>query len=246
MMYRKLKRKFSIDATQLSVRPYVAWYVRWSIFVPFVLAAAGLAWWAYDSGLEFAGFHRGQTQQELEKLHAQVITLSQENGTLNSKVAQYEQQIQIDRASSQETTKQLKNLNDENAHLQEDLAFFQNLTETRGKQGELGIHRLKLEHDLIPGEYRVRMLLVQSGQRAKQFVGSYQFVATLLENGQRTTQVFPAMNEVNAQFKLDFKYYQRIEQTLHFPTGSQLESVQVRVFESDAHEPKVRQNVSPS
>jgi septal ring factor EnvC (AmiA/AmiB activator) len=246
MMYRKLKRKFSIDATQLSVRPYVAWYVRWGMFLPFVLAAAGLAWWAYDSGLEFAGFHRGQTQQELQQLHTQVTTLSQENIALNSKVAQYEQQIQINQASNLEIAKQLKNLNDENAHLREDLAFFQNLTETRGKEGELAIHRLRLEHDSMPGEYRVRMLLVQSGQRAKQFVGSYQLVATVLDNGQRTTQIFPATGEVDAQFKLNFKYYQRIEQTLHLPAAVQLESVQVRVFELDAREPKVRQNVSPA
>ncbi|MBW8079121.1 MAG: hypothetical protein HKM01_11035 [Gallionella sp.] len=246
MSFRKLKRKFSIDATQLSVRPHVAWYVRWSIYVPFVLGAIGMAWWAYDSGLEFAGFHRGQAQQELEKLHTQVISLSQENATLNSKIAQYEQQIQIDQASSQETTRQLKTLNDENAHLQEDLAFFQNLTESRGKEGELGIHRLKLEHDSMPGEYRVRMLLVQSGQRAKQFVGSYQLVATLMENGQRTNRLFPGSGEGDDQFKLNFKYYQRVEQALHLPPAAQLESVQVRVFESDAHEPKARQTVSPT
>jgi len=246
MMLRKLKRKFSIDATQLSVRPYVAWYVRWSMYLPFILAAGALAWWAYDSGLELAGFNRGQTQQELEKLRAQVNSLSQDNATLNNKVAQYEQQIRIDQASSQETVKQLKNLNDENAHLQEDLGFFQNLTETRGKEGELGIHRLKLEHDPIPGDYHVRMLLVQSGQRAKQFVGSYQLVATLVENGQTTTQIFPVKGGADSEFKLNFKYYQRIEQTMHLSSTAQLESVQVRVFESDAHEPKVKQNVSPT
>lgn len=246
MMFRKIKRKFSIDATQLSVRPHVAWYVRWSMYIPFVLVAAGLAWWAYDSGLEFAGFHRGQTQRELEQLHVQVDTLSRENAILNSKVAQYEQQIQINQASNLETAKQLKNLNDDNAHLQEDLAFFQNLTETRGKEGELAIHRLRLDHDSMPGEYRVRMLLVQSGQRAKQFVGSYQLVATVVENGQKSTQIFPLKGEIDTQFKLNFKYYQRIEQTLHLPATVQLESVQVRVFDLDAHEPKVRQTVSPT
>ncbi len=51
MMFRRIKRKLSIDATQLSVRPHVSWYVRWSIYVPFVLAAIAMAWWAYDSGL---------------------------------------------------------------------------------------------------------------------------------------------------------------------------------------------------
>ena len=98
----------------------------------------------------------------------------------------------------------------------------------------------------MPGEYRVRMLLVQSGQRAKQFVGSYQLVATLVENGQKTNLIFPPPGEGDAQFKLNFKYYQRVEQALHLPAAAQLESVQVRVFESEAREPKVRQNVSPT
>lgn len=246
MMFRKIKRKFSIDATQLSVRPHVAWYVRWGMYVPFVLAAAGATWWAYDSGMEFAGFHRGQTQQELDSLHAQVATLTQENSLLNGKVARYEQQIQIDQASSLETTKQLKNLNDENAQLQEDLAFFQNLTESRGKEGELAIHRLRLEHDTMPGEYRVRMLLVQSGQRAKAFSGSYQLLLTLSDQGQKTTLLLPAAGEGDAPYKLNFKYYQRVEQTLHVSATAQLESVQVRLFEAGGREPKVKQSVAPT
>lgn len=246
MMFRKIKRKFSIDATQLSVRPHVSWYVRWSIYVPFVLAAIAMAWWAYDSGLELAGFHRGQTQRELEQLQTQVTTLTQENLQLNNKVAQYEQQIQINQASSAETAKQLKTLSEENSHLQEDLGFFQNLTETRGKTGELGVHRLRLDHDTMPGEYRLRMLLVQSGQRAKQFTGSFQLVATVLEDGKRSTLIFPATDGDKPQFKLDFKYYQRVEQALHLPATATLENVQVRVFEGEAHEPKVKQTVSPS
>ncbi len=247
MIYRKIKRKFSIDATQLSVRPHVAWYVRWSIYIPFVLAAIAMAWWAYDSGLEFAGFHRGQTRQELEELHTKVDTLTHENALLNSKVAQYEQQIEINHASNAETAKQLKVLNDDNAHLQEDLAFFQNLTEAKGKVGELGIHRLRLDPDPMVGEYRARFLLVQGGQRAKAFIGTYQLVATIVENGQRSNVVFPENQADSAQFKLDFKYYQRIEQSLHIPVNAQLESVQVRVFDnSGAREPKVRQSVAPT
>lgn len=246
MIFRRIKRKFSIDATQLSVRPHVAWYVRWSIYIPFVLAAIGMAWWAYDSGLEFAGFHRGQTQHELEQLHTQVAKLTQENVVLYNKVAQYEQQLQINEASSAETAKQLKSLSEENSHLQEDLGFFQNLTETRGKAGELGVHRLRLDADTMPGEYLLRMLLVQSGQRAKQFTGSYQLVATLVEGGKRSTMVFPTAEGNKAQFKLDFKYYQRIEQALHLPPAATLENVQVRVFEGESREPKVRQTVSPT
>ena len=214
--------------------------------MPFVLAALALAWWAYGSGLELAGFHRGEAQQELTALREQAARLGAENMQLSSQVAQYERQIQIEQASSQEVSRQLKNLSDENGRLQEDLAFFQNLTAMRGKEGDLGVHRLRLERDKMPGEYHLRMLLVQSGQRAKEFSGSYQLVATVLKNGQRTTYLFPQDASGNAQFQLSFKYYQRVEQSIQLPQDAQLENIQVRIFEQGASEPKVRQNVSVS
>ena len=99
---------------------------------------------------------------------------------------------------------------------------------------------------MIPGEYHLRMLLVQSGQRAKIFSGNYQLVATVVENGQSTTHVFPQDESGNAQFKLSFRYYRRIEQSIQLPPDAQLESVQVRIFEQGATEPKVRQSVSLS
>ena len=98
----------------------------------------------------------------------------------------------------------------------------------------------------MPGEYHLRMLLVQSGQRAKTFSGSYQLIATIIENGQSTTQVFPHDEPGNAQFKLSFRYYRRVEQSIQLPPDAQLENVQVRIFEQGITEPKVRQNVSLS
>jgi len=245
-MLRRVKRSFGISAPKLSVRLHIPWYLRWSMMLPFLLAALGLAWWAYGSGLELAGFHRSQTEEELTRLREQTSKLTIENKRMSDQIAQFERQIQIEQASNKETSKQLKNLSDENVRLQEDLAFFQNLTAMHGKEGELGIHRLRLERDKMPGEYHIRMLLVQSGQRAKEFNGKYQLVATLLKNGVRNVQLFPETPEENAQFQLNFKYYQRVEQGIRIPEDVQLESVQVRVFEQGSQEPKIKQNINPS
>jgi hypothetical protein len=98
----------------------------------------------------------------------------------------------------------------------------------------------------MPGEYHLRMLLVQSGQRVKEFNGSYQLVATVLENGARTTRLFPQSESGNTQFQLNFKYYQRVEQSIQLPQNIQLENIQVRIFEEGAREPKVRQTVNLS
>ena len=98
----------------------------------------------------------------------------------------------------------------------------------------------------MPGEYHLRMLLMQSGQRVKEFNGSYQLVATILKNGAKATQMFPQNAAENAQFQLNFKYYQRIEQSIQLPQDVQLESIQVRVFERGAREPAVRQSIGLS
>lgn len=245
-MWKRAKRRFSIYAPKVSIRPHIPWYLRWSLVLPFVLGAAGLIWFAYNSGLQFAGFHRGETIEELTLLRGQVTKLTAENAQLNSQLVKYERQIQMAQGSSQETVHQLKVLNDENAKLQEDLSFFQSLTATRAQEGELAVHRLRLEHEKMPGEYRVRMLFVQGGQRAKELVGHYQLVATLIKNGQKTTQMFPVSDAVSAPFQFKFKYYQRVDQIIQIPQDVQLEGIQVRVFEQGAREPKIRQSVNLS
>lgn len=243
-MLRQVKRSFGIAAPRLSVRTHIAWYLRWCLILPIVLGVGGLVWSAYESGLEFAGFHRSEAQRELTGLNARLAGLSDENVQLSKKLAQYEQQIRIEQGSSQETARQLKVLHEENARLQEDLSFFQNLTATKGKEGELAIHRLSLERERIRGEYRVRMLLVQSGERVKEFVGGYQLVATVVQNGRKTTRLFPSDVSGYAQFKLNFKYYQRLEQNVMLPPDAQLQNIQVRLFEQGVRDPMVRQSVN--
>ena len=245
-MWRGVERRLGISAPQMKVRPHVVWYVRWGMILPFVFAAIAMAWWAYDSGLEFAGFNRGKAEDEIAKLSERVANLELENVQLSDQVAQDVRQLQIEQASHHETLGQVKSLRDENTRLQEDLVFFQNLTATHGKKGELGVHRLTLERDKLPGEYHLRMLLVQSGQRAKEFRGRYQLVATVRENGMATTHEFPQKESENAQFSLKFKYYQRVEQNILLPPAAELEGVQVRIFKKGEIEPKVRQDVSPS
>jgi hypothetical protein len=246
MIFRKARRKFNMDATRLSVRPHVSWKLRWGLRLPFLLLAAALAWWAYESGLQVAGFHRGKSDQELTALREKVMSLGAENTALGIKLVEFEQQTQIDRASIQETSQQLKNLTAENTRLEDDLSFFQNLTASNGKEGELGLHRAKLEQDAMPGDYHITMLLVQSGQRAKPFVGALQLVASIVQNGQKSMLIFPQAGAPSADFALDFKYYYRIERALHIPADAKLEAVQIRIIERGVSEPKIRQNIELS
>lgn len=243
---RGFRRKFSISAPRLSVRPYVPWYVRWAIAVPFLIIIGMAVMWAYDSGLELAGFHRGQAEQELSDLRDRVHTLEDENAKLVNQIAAYERQGQIERASDAEVSTQLKNLNDENVRLKEDLLFFENLPLTGTREAELSLHRLKLEPDSLPGEYHLRMLLVQSvQQRGKEFKGNLQLVVNGEQDGRKIVLQFPQENSPQdvAAYQLSFKYYQRVDKVITLPHEMSLENVQVRVFERGMPEPRIKQMV---
>ena len=248
MLIRKLKRKFSISAPKLSVRPFVPWYVRWAITLPFIFAAGGLVWWAYDSGLELAGFHRGLAEKELDGLHTRVTFLTNENAELSNQVASFERQMQIDRSAMQETSKQINTLSDENEQLKEDLSFFQNLPLTAGREGDLSIHRLKVESNSLPGEYHCRLLLVQDVQQGgKDFQGNLELLVSGNQDGKKVVLQFPRANTQEvADSQLSFKYYQRVDRVFKIPSDVKIESVQVRVFEKGSHEPKVQQTVGLS
>jgi hypothetical protein len=245
-MIRRLRRKFSISAPRLSVRPHVPWYVRSAIAMPVLVVFAVMVWWAYDSGLELAGFHRGQAEQELSQLRDRVLYLETENAMLSNQVAAYERQGQIAQASDVEINAQVKSLTDENTRLKEDLLFFQNLPLTAGPDAELSIHRLKIEPDTLPGEYHCRMLLVQSVQRrGKEFIGKLQLVVDGEQDGRKVVLQFPQENSPQdmAAHQLNFKYYQRVDKVFRLPPEMKVESVQVRVFEKGMQEPKAKQTV---
>ncbi len=247
-MLKAFTRKFSISAPRLSVRPHVPWYVRWAITIPFILAAGGLVWWAYDSGLELAGFHRGLAEKELDVLRDRVATLESENIKLTNQHSADERQAQIELAAMQEMLVQVKILNEENVRIKEDLSFFQNLPLTSGREAELSIHKLKVEADALPGEYRCRMLLVQNvQQRGKEFQGKIQLLVTVNQDGKKVMLQFPQENSPDlAESQLSFKYYLRIDRAIKLPPEAKIESVQVRVFEKGGKEPKLKQTVELS
>ncbi len=250
MRFRKFERKFSISAQRLSVRPHIPWYIRWAIAIPFILVFGGVVWWAYDSGLELAGFHRGQAVKELEGLHENLLSLQEENAKLSSQAASFERQAQMEHAANQEIANQIKLLSDENVRLKENLSFFQNLPLAQGENdGDISILRLKVERDSLPGEYYCRLILVQSvKQRGKAFQGNMQLIVNAVQNGKKVVLQFPQATALQdlAAYQLNFKYYQVIDRGFKVSPDVTIENVQVRVFERGVREPKVVQSVGLS
>lgn len=246
-MLRALNRKFGISAPRVAVRPHIAWYWRWLGIAVIFAGALGLAWWGYDAGRTFAGFDKNEVTEELGKLRELASRVQEENASLRSRAAAAERQLQIERASHDDLAKQVKALGDENTHLKEDLAFFQNLMTPAGKPGELSIYHFKVEREKVPGEFRYGLLLIQGGQRAKEFHGTLQLLANVVQNGKKALVTLPGDGPKSAQaFSVNFKYYQRVEGGFRLAPDMVLESLQIRVFENGSADARITQTVNPS
>ncbi len=230
----------------MAVRPDVPWYWRLLRIVAALALAGAVAW-----GL-LALFGRDmqgrEASTEFARLHERMQHDASELAELRPKVAQAERQMQIDRATAADLSRQVKALAFENAALKEDLAFFQSLMSSeKGREGTISVNRFRLQPEPTAGEYRYRMLLVQAGQRLREFHGSLQFVLDVQQDGRKLVLTLPPEAEREARdYQLSFKFFQRIEGTFKLTPGSVLKGMQVRVFENGVRTPKLTQSLNVS
>jgi hypothetical protein len=238
---------FGISAPRMAVRTAIPWYWRWLGLIILAVVIMMFSRTAYDFGKKFAGFDQSESDKEVQRLMAANTKLEQAVAQLSGNLAQLERQMQIERATYDDLVKQVKALTGENAGLKEDLAFFQTLMPLGGKEGGVAVNRFMVQNDALPGEYRYRLLLTQTGQRAKDFQGRLQFVVNLQQDGKKAVMTLPAEDDKEARvFRLNFRFYQRVEGTFRVTPGTVVKSMQVRVLEGDNKEPRLTQQANLS
>jgi hypothetical protein len=244
---RRLKHRFGIAAAPLAVRRHVAWYWRLPLLVVILLAGGiALSWLLYDAGARFVSPDRGAAVDELPRLREKLGSLERENASLRSEGAQSERRMQIEQATQNDLAKTVKTLQHENAQLKEDLTFFRKQMSSDKSDGDLSIYRFKVENTM-PGEYRYQLLLLQGGQREREFRGKVQFLVSFTQGGEKLVMTLPSAKEEEARsYNLNFKYYQRLEGVFHVEPKAQVKKVQIRVFENGAAQPKLMQTVNLS
>ena len=241
---KAIQRRFGIAAPRMSVRTHIAWYWRWFWMGVMLAVSLALAYMIYDVGGKLAGFERGETKQELEELTKINKQLKQENASLRAATTANERQLQIEQATQDDLAKHANMLQDENTRLKEDLSFFRGLMSVGGKEGEVKVRSFKVERGLLPGEYRYRLLLLQSGQRDHEFVGTLQLVVNVIQNGKPSVLIIPDGKDKKAQsLNLNFKYYQRVDGTFQLAPGTIVKNVQVRVFQRASNQPVLTQTL---
>jgi len=243
----KLRQRFGIAAPKVAVRTHVPWYVRWLGLALLLAFSVALAAWMYDAGRRFAGFDRSEVEQELGAARAEVARLRDELQRLRAVANAADSKMSIERTAQEKLAQQIKAMEKENARLREELALFESmLSSDAASAAPLSVLRFKVEPDVLPGEYRYRLLLLASGpRRGKDFQGRLELVVSLTEEGHSAMITVPGKAEADAaNFLLNFKHFQRIDGIFRVNPKAKVASVQLRVYETGAPEPRVTKSAT--
>lgn len=243
---RQIRKRFGISAPKMTVRTHVAWYWRWLGMLVFLSLSLALAAWMYDTGRRFAGFDRGELENEYARLRESMTRLEAEAARLRAIANASDSRLKIEQTAQVQLGAQVKNLEEENNRLKEDLAFFENLVPTERRGDKVSIHRFKVEREVLPGEYRYRLLVLQGGRLDREFHGSLQLVIEMQQEGRDATIIIPESPEAAAAFKLNFKYFRRVEGTFRVPAGARVRTIQARILENGSSEARASQNANLS
>ena len=231
----------------MAVRPDVPWHWRSLRLAAWIALAIAAGWLLIKLAGGF-GASYGRLDSELVRLQETAEAQEKELADLRARAAQTDRQLQMERAAAADLAKQVKALTFDNAKLKEDLAFFQSVMSPAGaRDGAVSVSRVRLQPEGTAGEYRYQMVLVQSGQRTKEFKGRLQFVIDVQQQGRKVALMVPNDKEIDAKdYQLNFKFFQRVEGTFKLSPGSVLQGIQVRDFENGSRAPKLTHNLNLS
>jgi hypothetical protein len=245
--FAKLRQRFGIAAPHVAIHSQIPWYWRWVGFAVMLGISAASAAWIYDAGRRFAGFDRSEVQEELGRTQKSLDATRAELERLTVIANAADSRLSIERTAQQKLAQQIRTLEQDNARLKEELATFESMLSSEARNANsITVYRFKVEPDVLPGEYRYRLLLMTpSTRREREFHGRLELVVSLTEGGQSAMMSFPEQADAGAAaFKLGFKYFQRVEGTFRVSPKAKVESVQVRVYEAGATQPRATQSVT--
>ena len=244
----KLRQRFGIAAPKVAVRTHVPWYLRWLGVALLLAFSAAVAAWMYDAGRRFAGFDRNEVEDALAEARRDLGNTRDELKRLRALANSADSKLSIERTAQQKLAQQIGTLEQENAQLREELAIFESmLSSDTTNAAPLSILRFKIESQVIPGEFRYRVLLLAAGpRRGKEFEGRLELVVSMTQDGRNAMITVPGPTEPDsAAFHLSFKHFQRVEGVFRVDPKAKVGNVQVRVYEAGAKEPRVTQTATP-
>ncbi len=214
----------------MAVRSAMPWPVRWAIVALVFGFCAAIGLWAFEFGRDIAGLENG-SQSELLQLREKVKSLQIEMDAAHEQRNQAQSiantagvLVAAEKASSERLAAQVKQLDDDNRRLRDDLGFFEKLIPT-GSADAVAIRGMQAEA-LENGKIRWQVLVIQSKKNAPELVGKLEISFTGVLAGKPWSS--PASGTSVA---LKVQQYGRLEGVFDVPAQVSIKGMTAKVVE---------------
>lgn len=198
-----------------------------------VIAFAGSSYWLFQHAQERAGFDRQSAVTLRHELEERLDNLSGENERLRARLAVLERASQIDRESNTKVRDRVKELQDENLELKQELAFYRGIVSPEDRKAGLKIQSFQLSRGQAPGEFRYKLILTQVLKNDKVAQGSVALAVSGVLNGRPEQLPLSKLSQSNSdRLAFKFKFFQNFEGDIRLPEGFRPEAVHLSVTPS--------------
>lgn len=195
MRFRLLRRRLTISSPRMAVRSALPWPFRWAMLALVMGFCSAIGLWAFELGKEIAGLERG-SKEEAQRLRGELITVQGELLTTRQALDKAQSiantadaRVATERASHEGLLAQVKQLEQENRSLRDDLGFFERLIPANGVTG-ITIRGLQVEK-LDGGRLKWQALIIQSGKNPAEFNGRLELSFSGTQDGKPWNAVLP-------------------------------------------------------
>ena len=231
MRLRLLRRRLTISAPRMAVRSALPWPFRWAVLAIMLGFCGAIGLWAFDFGKDIAGLDHG-AKEELLQLHAEMDKLRDALEKANAERDKAQSiantagtLVTAEKASQDQYLLQVKQLEEENRSLKDDLGFFEKLIPSAGQDG---VAIRGLQGDMQDGKaLKWQVLVMQASKNVQEFNGRLELTFTGLENGKPWSATLPDT------VVLRLRQYGRLEGVFEVPAQVVVKSIAARVLEGN-------------
>ncbi len=225
-------RTTSLRTTGFVVRRHRPWAMA-IVVVVLLVAFAGSSWWLFHYAQERAGFDAAGANRALgdlrDKLEAAEATITE----LRGQIAILERAGQIDRESQLQVRDQVKELQEENLELKQELAFYRGIVSPEDRQAGLKIQSFEISPGAEPNQHRYKLILTQVLNNDRFAQGAVIVALEGLQEGRTERLGLAALGkEGSDRLEFRFKYFQNFEGDLRIPDGFQPSAIHLQVIPS--------------
>lgn len=231
---RLFARLFGVSAVRMTIRRHVPWPLRLLPLALAIAVSAVCAVWLWQMLFGNVSATQNAQSAEIARLKSELEGVNAERLRLEAIVNSADSQIKVEQTAASRLVGQIKSLEQDNARLKSDVAYFESLLPAAGQSDAgVSIRRFEVMQEAQGSQLRYRALVLQGGRQEKEFSGSVQLVVATMNAGKPVNWTWPdqAGPEMRDRGRLSFKRYQRLEGVIDLPAGSTVRSVQLRVLE---------------